>query len=130
MIEKYKNQDAPFSDLKQKYENVAAQNVGRQITAPKQDTAIKPPSIATGYDPAKHRTEGQAGWNAYLEHTKQRMQNAVQAEEKPLWERLMGYLGDVGPVPQLQHDHRARDPVNRNKHQLICVLWLYKSQKD
>lgn len=146
LIEKYKSQDAPFADLQQKYANAAVQNVGGQPTTPKQDTAIELPSITTGYDPVKHRTEGQAGWSAYLEHTKQRMQNTAQAEEKPLWERLLGYLGDVGPdtsMPfsvdtnqiaegyqeQEQRKHKPDDRWNEEQQYTFGYLWNTERQK-
>ena len=56
--------------------------------------------LTGGYDPAKNQQEGKAGWEAYMAHQEQLAQKMKEAEatkEDPeWWERLLGYIGDIG----------------------------------
>ena len=53
--------------------------------------------LTNGYDPTKHQQEGKAGWEDYVAYQEQKAQKAESTpEEKQWWEKLLGYLGDVG----------------------------------
>lgn len=54
-------------------------------------------AIVGNYDPVKNRVEGQTGWKDYLLYSQQRKQNVANTEEKSFGEKLLGYLGDIGP---------------------------------
>lgn len=126
--------------------NAVAQVPVGQITASQKETTVELPGIVAGYDPVKNRAEGQTGWNAYLEHAKQRTQNAAQTEEKPWWEKLMGYLGDVGPDTSMpfsvdtnqiaegyrDQEQEKRKPDNRwteEQQYTFGYLWNTERQK-
>ena len=61
--------------------------------------------LSGGYDPTKNQAEGKAGWEDYVatqeRHTQQAEKAKKEEEEKPWYEKLLGYLGDVGPDTSL-----------------------------
>ena len=53
--------------------------------------------ITSGYDPVKNQQEAQTGWGDYLQTQERIAQSKAQAEEDKSWfEKLAGYLGDIG----------------------------------
>lgn len=53
--------------------------------------------LTGGYDPTENKQEGQAGWEDYLATQERIAQNLKEQEEdKGFWEKLLGYLGEIG----------------------------------
>lgn len=108
--------------------------------------------LTGGYDPAKNQQEGKAGWEAYMaqqEQYAQKMKEAESAQEDPeWWERLLGYIGDIGSDTSLpgiggsqvlamseeaqRNDLSLRSPDERwtdEQREIFGYLWNTERQK-
>ena len=58
--------------------------------------------LTGGYDPSKNKQEGKNGWADYVATQERIAQNKSETEkEKPWYEKLFGYMGDIGPDTSL-----------------------------
>ena len=97
------------------------------------------------YDPVNNQKEAQTAWGDYLEMQERIAQNKAQAEEdQTWWEKLLGYLGDVGqdstlPVhtteeaSQGYRDQEARKqkPDDRwSEEQQLAYAYLWQQDRN
>ena len=117
-----------------------------------EEDAKKWAELTGGYDPSKNRTEGKAGWDAYVarqEELAQKMKESVENSREPTWwERLLGYIGDIGSDTTLpgvggsqvlamskeaqQKDTELRSPDERwtdEQRETFGYLWNTQRQK-
>lgn len=108
--------------------------------------------LTGGYDPAKNRQEGKAGWEAYMAQQEQYAQKMKEAEgaqeDQKWWEQLLGYIGDIGSDTSLpglggsqvvamsqeaqQKDLSLRHPDERwtdDQRETFGYLWNTERQK-
>lgn len=101
--------------------------------------------LTGGYDPVTNREAGQAGWDAYVAQGKKLAENTKEAEEKPLWEKILGYLGDAGPDTSLplnvdtnkiakgyqEQDNKMKTPDDRwTEDQKLTFGYLWNSERQ
>ena len=86
-----------FDSIRDYYSKFGSEEAYKQAVKQAEEDAKSWAAITKGYDPAKHKAEGQAGWAAYTEHQKAQAEAAAKAAEDARKNRTFwDYLAMMG----------------------------------